>query len=186
MIKMNYIPTYLNDYCKPITSLNEFNENDWFKKLSCKIKIFYKESDIFRIITNGIIYEDGFISGNNESALKIYAESIIDGFQIKLFDEETDGYGPLLIETIEFNNKDSKESIYRDPAGEELFNVYFWTNSSIDFYDEFEFNEKNELELLNGDYMDINLLRKNAFDAFGIILKNKNGMYTKLTEIELA
>ena len=60
-----------------------------------------------------------------------------------------------------------------------MFEVFIWANSSIDFEDEFHFDENNKITLLNGNSVDIQFLKSNAFDAFGIILRNEEKRYIK-------
>ena len=67
-----------------------------------------------------------------------------------------------------------------------LFEVFIWANSSIDFEDEFHFDENNKITLLNGNSVDIQFLKSNAFDAFGIILRNEEKRYINLLEMELS
>mgnify|MGYP001025951437 CR=1 FL=1 len=183
---MDYTPDHLRSITTKIESIKGFDENNWFCGLSCKLKLNHKEGNLFKIITNGIKFDDGSIIGKDDCPLKIFAQDISDKKLVNLFDEEIHGYTPLLIERKEYNYIDDNEFVYTDDAGNDSFEVYIWANSSVDFEDEFQFDKDNKTELLNGESVDIDFLKRNAFDAFGIILKNQNNEYIILAEIELS
>jgi hypothetical protein len=180
------IPVYLKKYTQSIDHLHDFKHNDWFKELTWKGQLLFNGDNFFRIYFEGVKYEDGFITGKEGYPLRIYAESHMFGEKILLFDEQIHGYTPLLIETINFLNCTDEKQLYLDRENDSLFEIFIWTNSSVDFLDEFQFDKNNNIKLLNGEIVDLKFLISNAFDAFGIILRNKKGEYITLTEIELS
>lgn len=60
-----------------------------------------------------------------------------------------------------------------------------WTNTSVNFEDDLGLDEAEETELLNREKVAIEYVSRNAFDAFGIIIRNEKKEYIKLVEIEL-
>lgn len=73
----------------------------------------------------------------------------------------------------------SKEYYY---APNEMYEVYLWFNYNIDLDDEYPCEN---IELIDGRIVkkeDINYL---LFDSFGIILRNQNGEYIEVLEMEL-
>lgn len=183
---MDYTPDHLNEYTIEIGSLKGFPESKWFEGLSCRLKLNYLGDNYFKIITNGILCDDGFIISPDESPLKISAQCLQNKEQIILFDEAVHGYTHLLIEENIYSSANAEEYVYTDKSGDDLFEVYIWANSSVDFEDEFSFDNENKVKLLNGQSVDIDYLKRNAFDAFGIILRNQNQEYIILTEMELS
>jgi hypothetical protein len=151
---------------------------NWFETLSWKGLLSTNGDEFFCVYFEGIQCIDGFITNEEDCPLRIFAQNR-DSKKILLFDEEIHGYTPLLIEKKIFSNH-CKEKLYLDKNGNSLFNVIIWTNSSVDFDDEFP-----DYKLLNDETADLEFLKANAFDAFGIILRNTDGKYITLTEIEL-
>lgn len=73
----------------------------------------------------------------------------------------------------------SKEYYY---APSEMYEVYLWFNYNIDLDDKYPCEN---IELIDGRIVkkeDINYL---LFDSFGIILRNQNGEYIEVLEMEL-
>lgn len=127
--------------------------------------------------------EDGFLKNHQDCPIVIFAEHSKTAGKILLFDERIHGYGTLLIEKKDFHNN-YFEHRYSDDS-EEIFEIFIWTNTSINFEDELDLDEAEETELLNGEKVDVEYLSRNAFDAFGIIIRNEKKEYIKLVEIEL-
>lgn len=177
-------PDYLCDYVSPIDSLDYFIQNkNWTDSLQFKGKITYESQTKFRILYSGKKYEDGLVSGYDKIPLVIIAESLFDNKRIVLFDERNYGYETLLIEKKEYDAPHLLE--YIDDLNSEAFEIFIWTNSSVDFYDEFDF-KNSQIELLNGEKVDIKYLRKNAFDYIGILIKNADEKNILLLDLELS
>lgn len=176
-------PIYLKKYTKKIDNLPGFKYQDWFRDLSWKGQLYVDGYSLFSIYFEGMLCEDGSIVSEDKSPLRVYAKRQGCNKKIVLFDEELYGYTPLLIEKIAYSEK-SKEKEYGNE--EHLFEVFLWANSSIDFEDEFHFDENNKITLLDGHNVDMEFLKSNAFDAFGIILRNEEEKYVNLLEMELS
>ena len=100
-----------------------------------------------------------------------------------LFDERIHGYEALLIEKKDFHDN-YFEHRYSDDS-EEIFEIFMGTITGVNFEDELDLDEAEEIELLNREKVAIEYVSRNAFDAFGIIIRNKKKKYIKLVEIEL-
>lgn len=179
-------PIHLTSYISDIEGIpSYFNDAiQWFENLYFKAKITFRGSDKFKILFSGIRHNDGFITENDDIPLVIMLAPITEPEKnIILFDQRIHGYTPILIEKRAFRSPIF--NAYYDLEGNDIFEIIFWTNSSSDFEDEFELNMDKKIKTLNSDYQSIEFLRNNAFDYMGILLKNKNGKFIKLTEIEL-
>lgn len=179
------------DHIKDFSEVNPkevdyFTENlNWFTELSFKGRLITGENDFFYIFYSGIKYEDGLIATNDETPLTIWAQPNNQDEKILLFDERIHGYNATLIEKKKFSDNFDIHQ-YIDDDGQNSFHVYCWTNSSIDFEDEFEVNLNGEIQILDGFYKSIDYLIKNAFDYIGILLKNSKGLETRIVDMELA
>ncbi|MDR2904372.1 MAG: hypothetical protein LBU73_00200 [Helicobacteraceae bacterium] len=181
---MNVAPFYLKEYTKSIEVLPGFEYNDWLKDLTWKGQLFFNREKYFQIYFEGIKREDGLIINKDRAPLRIFAKNINFNKEILLFDEQTNGIKPLLIEKIYFDGIVNK-ILYLDNDENSLFEVFIWSNTSTDFIDEFQFDNDGKISLLNGEKVDIEYLNINAFDAFGIILRNVKNEYIQLVELEL-
>lgn len=176
-------PIYLKKYTKEIDNLPGFKYQNWFSNLSWKGQLSIDDCSLFSVYFEGVLCEDGSIASTDKSPLRVYAKRQGYNEKIVLFDEELYGYTPLLIEKVEYFQKSKIKKYKREGH---LFEVFIWANSSIDFEDEFHFDENNKITLLNGNSVDIQFLKSNAFDAFGIILRNEEKRYINLLEMELS
>ncbi|SDF90420.1 hypothetical protein SAMN05421827_10262 [Pedobacter terrae] len=176
-------PNYLKNFTVDVDQLEGYPLSNWFEKLTWKGQLTSGVEEFFRIIYCGEKCEDGFLKNKEDYPLVVFAENIKTNDKILLFDERIHGYEALLIE-----EKDFQENYFEQHysyGSEEVFEVFIWTNTSVDFEDEFGLDGAGEIELLNGKKVDVEYLRLNAFDAFGIIIRNKDQEYIKLVEIEL-
>lgn len=73
----------------------------------------------------------------------------------------------------------SKEYYY---APNEMYEVYLWFNYNIDLDDEYPCENIELIDRRIVEKEDINGL---LFDSFGIILRNQNGEYIEVLEMEL-
>ncbi len=115
--------------------------------------------------------EDGFLKNHQDYPIVVFAVSSKTAGRILLFDERIHGYEALLIEKKDFHDN-YFEHRYSDDS-EEIFEIFMWTNTSINFEDELGLDEAEETELLSGENVDVEYLSRNAFDAFGIIIRNE-------------
>lgn len=176
-------PFYLKKYTKKIDNLPGFKYQNWLDDLSWKGQLCMENNYLFSIYFEGVLCKDDSIVNEEGAPLRVYAKDSLCSKKIVLFDEELYGYTPLLIEKKVFP-KNGEEKLYEQENC--LFEVFLWTNSSVDFEDEFSVDKNNKIMILNGNRVDVHYLKSNAFDAFGIILKNQEGRYINLLEIELS
>ena len=181
-------PDYIKDFTSEFNpdKVDYFTDNmDWFGELMFKGQLNYDGEMNFTIFYSGTKYEDGLIATENETPLIVWGQPVNHVEKILLFDERTHGFTANLIEEKDFSEPDDIRQ-YDDNNGEKIFRVYLWTNSSVDFEDEFKLNEDGQMLTLNGSYKSLDYLRKNAFDYIGILLKNSNGNETRIVDMELA
>ncbi|VTY10562.1 Uncharacterised protein [uncultured Prevotella sp.] len=101
-----------------------------------------------------------------------------DGVKYTLFDCRNYGFEALLIED---NIKTTlpKEYYY---APSEMYEVYLWFNYNIDLDDKYLCEN---IELIDGRIVKKEDINDLLFDTFGIILRNQNGEYIEVLEMEL-
>ncbi|QIH33462.1 hypothetical protein [Sphingobacterium sp. DR205] len=180
-------PEHLSPFSKEISS-NEFPieiSRQWLQALKIKLKIIDPAcgNDQFKIRFSGMRYEDGVLGPVGNIPLVIYAEEK-GGKDIVIFDERKHGYESLMVEQKEYSEPIFSE--YIDNHGADYFRIYFCCNSSVDFEDEFVFNENGRIETIHGEFRDLRWLQANAFDYVVVFLENDQGLVTKLLELELA
>lgn len=179
----NVTPDHLAMITKPVDSLPGFENQTWFKTLPWKAQLTDANGNTQFQLSYCGENADGLIINKPEHPIIVYATNSDTGEKVTLFDGRVHGYEALLIENFE-NQVPSKELIYEDEDGNVSFQIYLWAAFNIDFEDEYP-GEK-QIKLINGSSADIGWLQKNAFDAFGIIVKNKQQHYFTALELELA
>lgn len=181
-------PDYIKEFTSDIdpNEINYFADHlNWFKALMFKAQLSCKGEMSFAIFYTGTKYEDGLIATEDETPLMVWAQPVNQTERILLFDERIHGFTANLIERKAFADPGNIHQ-YIDNAGEKVFTVYLWTNSSVDIEGEFELNEDGDVLTLEGTYRSVDYLRKNAFDYIGILLRNSNGDETRIFDMELS
>lgn len=124
-------------------------------------------------------YFNGLITIVNDAPEVIYAEDVVTGERILLFDYCLHGYDNLFNNEWDFSEMPERpaDNTYRDAAGNEVFDVVVQTYNNIDYEDENEgfADENGMIELINGNKVDIPYLQRNGFDAISIVLYSENG-----------
>ena len=174
---MDYCPDHLRNI---INSNFSGIDNNWFNECHFKGKICFNGIEKFKILFTGNIVDNYIV--NNKNAFIVNILPIGTNEKIVIFDERYHGYNALLIEDLT-NKKVSKEISFIDKDGRNIFEIIIWANYSVDFEDEFP--NRKELKLLNGKIDTIKNIKKNAFDSFGIIIKNELGNVYNILEMEL-
>jgi hypothetical protein len=179
---MDFCPDHLKDIIKyDFTGMNVPNMN-WFNKCHFKGKLCYNSTTKFKIYFTGKII-DNFLVEKSNKAFVINVVPIETNKKITIFDERYHGYNALLIENLS-GKKITKEIPFIDKDGKDIFEVIIWANYNIDFDDDYP--NQNELELMNGKIESIENIKQNAFDSFGIIVKNELENIYDILELELA
>lgn len=162
-----------------------FQENkEWFNSLDWKGQLMFDGQTKFNVFYSGEKYDDGLISTQETQPLIIWTKPIHGEERIVVFDERIHGYEALLIEKKDFTVP--IENQFFGKNGEVDFEVFIWTNSSIDFEDEFQLNGNGEILTLDNKFETIEYLRNNAFDYIGILLKDEKSIEIKIVDMELA
>lgn len=170
------VPKYLKGKVEQINSLAGYKRNSWFIEHNLKLKLQINGNKLFRILFHGI-QENLYIVNEENKPLVVLAETS-DGVKYTLFDGRYYGFEALLIED---NTKTTlpKEHYY---APNEMYEVYLWFNYKIDLDDEYPCEN---IELIDGRIVKKEDINDLLFDSFGIILRNQNGEYIEVLEMEL-
>lgn len=189
MLNKDRAPEHLQEYVSTIDpqAVGYFVENiDWFNSLMWKGQLTNHKETRFKIEFSGIKYDDDFIATEDNIPLIVWAIPVNEqGKKILLFDEREHGYNAIMIERKELS-EDFEIKTFISNNGSAEFEIYLWTNSSIDFEDEYNLNEEGEIQTLDGSHRTLDHLTRNAFDYLGILVKDVSGVETKIIDIELA
>ncbi len=190
MNKSNFlVPTYLENV---VTYDNE----DYFTKMEMDIEWrgqikSSSNNTKFRIKYYGELMEEyGLITADDFSEALVVAEDIETNEQIVLFDGCKHGYNAMFCD--EYSDEQIKnrplENVFKDDNGNEIFEVIVQVYHGIDYDDEIEdyYNDNNEIELLSGEIISKDELKRNGFDFLGIQVINQNGKQISIVEEELA
>jgi len=126
---------------------------------------------------------DELIVNEAEHPIVINAISINTDEKITIFDSRFHGYNALLIENLQYLDLTAEKQYYNS-TGNDVFEVFLWAGFSINFED--EYLNPDAIMLSNGEIVNINFLKNNVFDSFGIILKTAFENYIQALELELA
>lgn len=145
--------------------------------------------DQFHIFYYGDLDEDDMIMWHNMTPLLVYAEHTITGERYLLIDSAKHGYDAMLCETYpeeDVNNRPLRP--YLDIEGEDTFEVYLSAFYNVPWDEEFgeDVEEDGMYELITGERVHFNEVKRNGFDAFAIRIRNRKGVDTELMHDELA
>lgn len=133
---------------------------------------------------------NGLIAETNEAPELIYAVDAVSGEEILLFDYAIHGYDNLFNNEWDLSKMPPRnaDNIYRDAAGNEIFEVVVRTYNNIDYEenDEGFVYDNGVIQLIDGTEVDIPYLQRNGFDAITIILYAENGDSVMVHQRELA
>ncbi len=190
MNKSNYqVPTYLEEYVI-------YENEQYFKDIDLSVEWRGQiqsstHNKKFRIKFYGEIMEEyGLIVGNDFSEALIIAEDIETQEQIILFDGCKHGYNAMFCDEYsqdEINNR-PVQNVFKDKEGNEIFEVVVSTYNGIDYDEEMEdfLNDDNKIELLSGEVITQDELKRNGFDCLFINVYNEKGEKIEIAEFELA
>lgn len=136
------------------------------------------------------ISDTGFIVSDDFSGPLIVAEDIETNEQILLFDYCKHGYDAMFCDEYseeQINNR-PLTNVFKDKDGNEIFEVVMGVYYGIDYDDEMEefLNDDEEIELLSGEIISEEELKRNGFDFLFINLYNEKGEKIEVAEYELA
>ena len=159
---MEYIPDYLKPFIIHKDYFPELIENSWFNNpVYWKGRLISPQNETkFKLYFCGELIDNSIV-GKQTSPLAIYADSVHLGERITLFDERYNGYEALT-----------------------EFEIIILGCSSTDFDDEYPAIE--QVRLINGDWVNKEYLKCNAFDFISILIRNAKGRIYKVLEMELS
>ncbi|NML23625.1 hypothetical protein HHL16_22285 [Pseudoflavitalea sp. G-6-1-2] len=132
----------------------------------------------------------GLIAGSDFAPELIYAVDIVSGEKILLFDGCVHGYNNLFCDEwlTEETNKRVADKVYRDSAGNEVFEIVPVAFFNIDYEEEQATmkDTQGDIRLLNGEKVTLDWLQRNGFDAFGINAYSAKGGFVSVHSAELA
>ncbi|MBZ4192177.1 hypothetical protein [Niabella beijingensis] len=185
---INNAPDHLKEYIIPVANIDTigyFRQHAaWAGALMWKAQLGYGNNTKFRIYYSGQKEADGFITTVASAPLIVWAQPVNSTGRIVLFDERIHGFSALLVEKRTFSDPLSQKYTINDPG--DVFEVYLWTNTSIDFEDEFEVGADGKTALLDGSRKSLDYLKRNAYDYTGILLKSSGGTCIRIIDMELA
>ena len=180
---MEYIPDYLKPFIIHKDYFPELIEDSWFNNpVYWKGRLMSPQNETkFKLYFCGELIDNSIV-GKQTSPLAIYADSVHSGERITLFDERYNGYEALLIE----DKRElplSPEIQFVDKDAEKEFEIIILGCSNTDFDDEYPATE--QVQLINGDRVNKEYLKRNAFDFISILIRNAKGQVYTILEMEL-
>jgi len=181
-------PTYLNDvvtYDKPVY-FQEMIDIEWRGQIQSttggrKFKLYY--CGTYDEAIELLVDQDDF-------PVMVYAEDVVTQERILLFDYAKHGYDALFCDEYEEEllerRKDELQLLQL--GGETEFEVIVYAYYGIDYDEEMEgfLNEEGRIELISGEFISPEELKRNGFDFFGLDVVDTKGNRQALVEFELA
>ncbi|PAF28668.1 hypothetical protein [Paenibacillus sp. 7516] len=176
-------PAYLEGIVKKVTD-GENQEVEWKGKLQTS-----DGHDKFHIFYYGDLMEDDLITWQDSTPLIVYAEHTVTGERYLLIDAAKHGYDSMLCETYP-EEELSKRMLrpYLDVEGEDTFEVHLSAFYNVPWDEEFgeDVDEDGTYELITGETMDFDQVKRDGYDAFSIRIVNRKGVTTEIVQEELA
>ena len=176
-------PAYLEGIIKKVTD-GKNQEVEWKGKLQTS-----DGHEKFHIFYYGDLMEDDLITWQDSTPLIVYAEHTVTGERYLLIDAAKHGYDAMLCETYP-EEELSKRSLrpYLDVEGEDTFEVHLSAFYNVPWDEEFgeDVDEDGTYELITGQRMDFDLVKRDGYDAFSIRIVNRKGVITEIVQEELA
>jgi hypothetical protein len=179
---MNLCPVHLQNIVNENYSGIIVPNKEWFDKNHWKGKLCFNRIEKFKIYFTGKIVEN-YLAEKYNKAFIINVVPDKTNEKITIFDEKIHGYNAMLIENL-MNKKISKEIPFIDKDEKDVFEIILVANYNINFEDEYP--NKETLKLMNGKIETIENIKRDAFDFFGIIIRNELGNIYNILELELS
>ncbi|MGO4731493.1 hypothetical protein [Paenibacillus sp. 2KB_22] len=145
--------------------------------------------DKFHIFYYGDLTEDDLITWHDSTPLLVYAEHIVTGERYLLIDAAKHGYDAMLCETYsEETLRDRPLRPYLDVEGEDIFEVELTAYYNVPWDEEFgeDVDENGAYELITGERIHFDQVKRDGYDAFAIRILNRKGVWTDIVQEELA
>jgi hypothetical protein len=178
---------YLEKYTEPILNPNQLLDFEWRRQL-----ISTAGNRTFRIKYYGDLHTtcDNLLVATDFAPQKIVAIDTESSEVILLFDACKHGYNAMLCDKYTTTQIESRaaDKIYQDKFGNEIFEIVISAYYQIAYEDEFreEVDLEGNIELINGERIDFETLKRNACDFLGILGINKEGVLTEILSEELS
>lgn len=176
-------PAYLEGIVKKVTD-GENQEVEWKGKLEMS-----DGHDKFHIFYYGDLMEDDLITWQDSTPLIVYAEHTVTGERYLLIDAAKHGYDAMLCETYP-EEELSKRALrpYLDVEGEDTFEVHLSAFYNVPWDEEFgeDVDKDGTYELITGEHIDFEQVKRDGYDAFSIRIVNRKGVTTEIVQEELA
>jgi hypothetical protein len=180
-------PTYLDGLTGHIQNPNDLHDHEWRRQLKSA-----SGHTNFKIKFYGQLHEDypNLIVGTDFAPSLIFAVDALSGQEFLLFDGCAHGYNALFCDSYSEEQIAQRPTthFYRDPDGEDTFEIVISTYNGVDFADEFadEMDENGFIEILNGTKMSLEDVRRNGYDTLQIWATNALGKTVDCVSEELA
>ncbi|MCP1133208.1 hypothetical protein NKT34_07900 [Paenibacillus polysaccharolyticus] len=183
MYGVEHGPVYLQGLTKSVAA-EKTHEVEWQGKLQTG-----DGHDQFHIFYYGDLDEDDLIMWHDMTPLLIYAEHSVTGERYLLIDAAKHGYDAMVCETYpeeELNNRPLRP--YLDVEGEDTFEVFLTAYYNVPWDEEFgeDVEADGTYELITGERVHFNEVKRNGYDAFAIRIRNRKGVETEIVQEELA
>ena len=174
-------PTWLEGHIKryehkrlPIVTLCSSSGNDL-------LEVYYY-GDMFQVKGESQPY----IGATDTAPLLIVAKDSISDEEFVVFDEGKHGYNSMVCESFDATQMSKRKLTRLDiPASKLVIELGY----SIDYEDEkeyFDVDENDKVELVNGDLISWEQLKRDGIDYIALFYVNESGKLIQFVDIELA
>lgn len=120
------------------------------------------------------------------STARIVAKDPLSAEEILLFDATLHGYNALFCEAYTENHRDNRPlEKYNLPETKVVLSFFY----NIDYdeeIDDYEVDEQENVQLINGETTNWETIKRNGYDAFAFYFKKEDGTLLAFAEEELA
>jgi hypothetical protein len=180
-------PTFLENNVENIVNPKELYSHEWRRKIKTK-----SGGKIFKIKYYGELHfkHKNLIVQTEFAPSKIYAVDISNGNEILLFDGCFHGYNAMFCDKYSEDQIKNRiaDKIYSSENGSDKFELIISTYNGIDYEDEFreEVDSNGKIELISGNKIDFEEVKRNGFDTLQIWGITENGKKIEIISEELA
>jgi hypothetical protein len=177
-------PTFLQGRVKVVENPVKLLGHEWRRQLQL-------DNHLFKIRYYGVLHEEhrSIIAGTDFAAPLVIAIEMGTGKETVLFDGCKHGYNAMFCYTNTPEQLSRKaDNYYMDADGEDAFEITISTYNGIDYDEEFrkQLNAEGKLELVNGEWVDFETVKRNGFDGIQIRVTNRAGKSSLIISEELA
>ncbi|MBT1696666.1 hypothetical protein KK083_07265 [Fulvivirgaceae bacterium PWU4] len=179
-------PTYLDGFTEQISEPEDLQKHEWRRKLRTA-----SGQTKFRIRYFGQLHTHhrNLIVGTEEAPSLVVAVDPASAQEIILFDGCKHGYNAMFCEQYSAEQKSRVAgTFYKDPNGNDTFEITLSTYNGIDYDDEFadKVDADGYITLIDGTRMDFGTVKRNGFDTLQISGLTEAGKVIEIVSEELA